>query len=283
MKTCKLIVGLLAVVMVLTSCAQMGLTGKGTAVGPVMSSIQSKKALVVGTSGSMPPMNMTTKKGEVVGLEIDLARAMAKAMGVELQIKTMAFSKLLPALEAGHVDMVLSSMTITPERNQKVAFVGPYFISGKGLLTKIETLASAKEPAAINTPATRLAALEGSTSEQFITDVIPKATLITAKTHDDAVQMVIQGQVDALIADFQFCAVSVLRNPDAGLLSIVTPLTYEPIGIALPPGDAHMVNWVTNFLNTTETSGDLARLKLYWFGSGAWLDDLPSRMFAPAT
>lgn len=283
MKPCKRLFGLLAVVLMLAGCAQMGLTGKGAAVGPVMSSIKAKKELVVGMSGSMPPLNMTTRTGDVIGLEVDLARAMAQSMGVELQIKTMTFSQLLPALEAGQVDMVLSSMTMTPERNQRVAFVGPYFISGKGLLTKIETLASAKDPAAINTPATRLAALEGSTSEQFIKDVIPKATLITTKTHDDAVAMVIQDQVDAMIADYQFCAVSVLRYPEDGLLSIITPLTYEPIGIALPPGDPHLVNWVGNFLNTAKSSGDLARLKISWFGSGDWLDELPERKLKPAS
>ena len=111
----------------------------------MLDGIVQKGELVVGTAASMPPLNMTTKKGEIIGFEIDLARMMASAMGVKLRVEPMEFSKLLPALENGKVDMVLSGMTITPARNLKVAFVGPYFISGKAFLTKIETIAKAKE------------------------------------------------------------------------------------------------------------------------------------------
>ena len=63
--------------------------------------------LVVGTAGSMPPLNMTTKDGKVIGLEPDIANEIAVAMGVKATFKTMPFSELLPALEAGKVDIVL--------------------------------------------------------------------------------------------------------------------------------------------------------------------------------
>ena len=76
-------------------------------------------------------MNMTTKAGKVIGLEPDIANEIAVRMGVKATFKTMPFAELLPALEAGKVDMVLSSMTITGKRNMRVAFVGPYFISAK--------------------------------------------------------------------------------------------------------------------------------------------------------
>ncbi|HKI48054.1 MAG TPA: transporter substrate-binding domain-containing protein, partial [Desulfobacteria bacterium] len=62
--------------------------------------------LVVGTAASMPPLNMTTKSGEIIGLEPDMANMMGEAMGVKVVFKTMPFAELLPALEAGKVDMV---------------------------------------------------------------------------------------------------------------------------------------------------------------------------------
>ena len=88
--------------------------------------IVAKKELVVGTAASMPPLNMTMKDGQIAGMEIDLARLIAGALDVKLTLKQMNFNDLLPALQAGQVDMVLSGMTITPARNLKVAFVGPY-------------------------------------------------------------------------------------------------------------------------------------------------------------
>ncbi|MGD8228491.1 MAG: transporter substrate-binding domain-containing protein, partial [Desulfobacteraceae bacterium] len=105
---------------------------------PVINRIQQKGELVVGTAGSMPPFNMTTKEGKIIGFEPDLAEYLAGSMGVKLRLETMPFADLIPALETGKVDMVMSSMTMLTERNMKVAFVGPYFISGKSLLTKTQ-------------------------------------------------------------------------------------------------------------------------------------------------
>jgi polar amino acid transport system substrate-binding protein len=86
---------------------------------------------VVGTSGAQPPLTATSKKGEIIGLDVDIARAIAAAMGVKLKLVPMPFAELLPALEAGKVDMILSGMTITGERNRKAAFLGPYLVTGQ--------------------------------------------------------------------------------------------------------------------------------------------------------
>lgn len=258
-----------------SACAHMTGTGVGEPAAPVLDRILKKGELVVGTAGTMPPLNMTTKEGEIIGLEPDIARYMAKAMDVKIRFEAMPFSELLPALEAGKVDMVLSSMTITPKRNLKAAFVGPYFVSGKSFLTKLQTIGSAKDPGEINSPDTTLAALKGSTSQIFVEKLIPKAKLVTTPNYDDAVEMVLQDKVDALIADFQFCLFSVLRYPDEGLVSLITPLTYEPIGIAVPANDPLLANWVQNFLNTLEGGGALDQLKDRWFKERSWLTKLP--------
>jgi polar amino acid transport system substrate-binding protein len=228
----------------------------------------------VGTMGNMPPLNMTAKNGEIFGLEPDLARLMADAMSVKVKFVAKPFPELLPALQAGEVDMVLSGMTITPKRNMKVAFVGPYFISGKAFLTKVKTIAMAKEADEINTPNTKIVALKDSTSQDFAEAVLDKTTLFTTGTYDEAVDMVLQGKVQAMIADYPICVVSVFRYPDAGLISVVTPLTYEPIGIAIPANDPLLMNWTTNMLNSMEASGKLDELRLKWFAKGSWLDKL---------
>ncbi|MFQ5930373.1 MAG: transporter substrate-binding domain-containing protein, partial [Acidobacteriota bacterium] len=195
--------------------------------------------------------------------------------GVSLRIETMPFAELLPALEAGKVDMVMSSMTITPRRNLRVAFVGPYFISGKAFLTKIDKIAAAKEGAEVNRPGVTLAALKDSTSQFFVETVIPKAKLVTTAHYDEAVKMVIEDKVDALVADYPICVISVFRHPGKGLASVVTTLTYEPLGIAMPADDPHLINWVENFLKGLEGSGQLEALKDRWFGDASWLKRLP--------
>jgi len=274
MKFAKFIIVAVLALIFFTGCAEMQQGSGSTSSSPVLDRIQKRGQLIVGTMGGMPPLNMTAKDGEIFGLEADLARLMAGAMGVKVKFVVKPFPELLPALESGQVDMVLSGMTITPNRNLKVAFVGPYFVSGKAFLTKIKTIAQAKDAAEVNSPDTKLVALRGSTSQAFAESVLDKTTLHTTGTYDEAVDMVLNDKVQAMIADYPICVVSVFRYPEAGLLSVVTPLTYEPIGIAIPANDPLLMNWTTNTLNNIEASGMLDKLRLKWFARGEWLDKL---------
>ena len=278
MKFAKVIlVSVLAVIFVM-GCAQTQQGGSSStsaaSPSPSLDRIEKRGELIVGTMGNMPPLNMTTKDGDIIGFEPDLAKLLAKAMDVEVKFITKPFSELLPALQNGEIDMVLSGMTITPERNRKVAFIGPYFISGKAFLTKIKTIAYADEAEDANNPKTKLVALKGSTSQAFAEAFLDKTTLFTTADYDEAVDMVLQDKVHALIADYPICVVSVFRYPEAGLLSVVTQLTYEPLGIAIPANDPLLMNWTRNTLNNIEASGILDELKLKWFARAKWLNQL---------
>ena len=129
-------VALMAVFVHMSGWVHLSSAAESTRVSPVLDRILAKKELVVGTAGDMPPLNMTTKEGQIIGVEADFAFLFASGMNVKLTLKPIPFSDLLPALEAGQVDMVLSGMTITTPRNLKVAFAGPYFASGKSVLVK---------------------------------------------------------------------------------------------------------------------------------------------------
>ena len=257
------------------ACSQHNLgTYVLTSPSPVLDRIQQRGELVVGTAAGMPPLNMTTKDGKIIGLDADLSRYLADAMEVNLRLEPMAFEDLLPSLEAGKVDMIISGMTMTAYRNRRVAFVGPYLTSGKGLLTREATLAAIKDPNAIDLAEVSLTALAGSTSADFVRKVTPRAQFAPAQDYDEAVKMVIDGRVDAMVADQPICLISVARYPDQGLLAIIAPLTYEPIGIALPANDALFMNLVGNFLTALQDSGTLERLKDQWFQTGDWWDQV---------
>ena len=275
MKRAKVIIVLALAFTLLSACAHMTETQVNVSASPVIDRILQRGELVVGTAGSMPPLNMTTREGNIIGLEPDLSKYIADSMGVKLTLVPMPFSELLPALEAGKVDMVLSQMTMLARRNLKVAFVGPYFISGKSFLTKKRTLMSVKDPSEVNSPTTTLVALKGSTGQMFVEELIPKAKLVTTKDYDEAVNMVVQGKVHALVADYPICVLSVFRHPDEELFALLPPLTYEPIGIAMPANDPLLVNLVENLLNTLEGGGGLENLRERWFENGSWLKELP--------
>lgn len=242
--------------------------------GPVMDRIIKKGELVIGTSGAQPPMTAVTKKGEIIGLDADISRAMAEAMGVQIRFVSMPFARLLPALEAGQIDMILSGMTITPKRNQKVAFVGPYYVSGKGILAVAEKYAALQEAKGLDTPEVTVAALKNSTSQKFAETLISKAKLILANSYEEAIGLLLEGKIDVIVADYYFCALTAYRYQDKGLVAGRSPLTFEPLGIAMTE-DTLLINWVQNFMNILQGSGQLKEMGEKWLSGGSWIDELP--------
>jgi polar amino acid transport system substrate-binding protein len=242
--------------------------------GPVLDGILKSGKLKVGTVAGQPPMNMKDKKGKIIGLEAELAELIAANMGVKVEFSVIPFADLLPALSAGKVDMVISSMSMTPERNLRVAFVGPYYISGKGILTKYENLAELRDPNDLNNPNFKMAVLKGSTSQMFAERAAPKAKLLTTKDYDEAVSLLIEGNIDAVIADYPFCAFSAFRHQSKGVIAGRAPLTFEPLGIAVRE-DTLLINWMQNFLGVLEGTGQMQVISMRWLQGGKWIEDLP--------
>jgi polar amino acid transport system substrate-binding protein len=246
-----------------------------TSAGPALDRILQRKELIVGISGNQPPLNATTKEGQIIGLDADLATYMAAGMGVKLTFSPMPFAELLPALLTGRVDMVVSGMSMSPDRNLKVAFVGPYFVSGKSIVTKAEKAESLSSAADLAAPDVKIVALEGSTSQTLVKTVMPLAQLQTTTDYDKALALVIEGKADAMVADFPFCALAVLRNPEKKLATLDEPFTFEPLGIAVPGDDPLLINWGQNYLMTIEGSDGLQTLVERWFKDDSWLSRLP--------
>ncbi len=242
--------------------------------GPVLKRIIKRGELVVGTTGQQPPMNATNKQGTLIGLDIDLATRMAEAMGVKIKFDTMDFADLLSALEKGKVDMVVSGMTATPSRNTRIAFVGPYFVSGKGLLAKAARYADMQANEGLNAPSVTVTALKQSTSQKFAETLMPKAQLVLTDSYDDAIELILNGKADVMVADYPFCALTAYRFQDKALAAGKSPLTFEPLGIAMTE-DTLLINWVQNFLITLEGSGELKKMHEKWMRGGAWINDLP--------
>lgn len=237
--------------------------------------IVSSGTLRVGMSGSQPPLNFESKDGEMMGLEVDLARALAGLMRARLEIVRKPFAELLGALEAGEVDVVMSGMTTTPERSLKAVFVGPYFLSGKSILTRSSTLAQADEAGDLDQASLKLAALDGSTSAEFVRSALPKATLVTTGDYDEAMGLLLADRVSAVVADREIVALTAFLHPKEGLATLREPLTLEPIGIAAPAGDAHLAHFLDNALGALEASGVLGGLRARWLERSDWVRLLP--------
>ena len=231
-------------------------------------------AIRVGTSGEQPPLTMVAKNGELLGLDVALARVLAQSMGVKAEFVQMPFGELLDAVEAHKLDIAMSGITITPERSRRVSFVGPYFTSGKAVLTKSKKIAEARVPQDLDSPDLRFAALKGSTSEEFARRSLSSAKLVLSERLEDAIQAVLKGEVDALVADRETCDFAVLRHPRRGLIAPSVTFTVEPMGIAVAQDEPRLANLVQTYLTALSNSGTLEKARAFWFKDPSWVKDL---------
>jgi|JI10StandDraft_1071094.scaffolds.fasta_scaffold310837_2 polar amino acid transport system substrate-binding protein len=230
--------------------------------------------LRVGVSGVQPPLNMKDRTGALIGLDVDLAEALAEAMDLELVVVERPFAELLPALEKGELDLVISSLTITPARNAQFAFAGPYLISGATVLTRQKLVAELDDQDALDSPERTWGVRAGSTGEALAVEALPSAKRVAVDDLATLIPRIASGEIDGLISDLPFVRFALARHPDEGLAELPMPLSTEPIGVALPADSPLLANLVQNYLNTLEYTGLLMEMKAYWLGDDEWLSEL---------
>ncbi|MFZ5585885.1 MAG: transporter substrate-binding domain-containing protein [Thermodesulfobacteriota bacterium] len=243
--------------------------------GPALARVLAAGELRVGLDPAFPPLEARDKKGELVGFDVDLARLAAAALGVRLRLVDMPFADLLPALAEGRLDLVISGVTMTAERNRQVAFVGPYLVAGQTLLLRRGLLAKVRTPADLDRADHTLAATRATTAAEAARRTMPQARLVVTDNEQEAFALVRSGKADAMVADMPFNAFMAFRHPEAGLVHLDSPFTFEPLGIALAQGDPDLANFLTNLLMQLKGNGELDRLGQKWFQEPGWVKDLP--------
>ena len=247
----------------------LGLSSLCLGANPVLDRVVEQGVLKVAMSGEQQPFNFVYgKKKSVIGYDVDLAESLAGLMKVKLEVVKLPFDQLIGAVQDGRADMVISGMTITASRTRDVSFIGPYMLSGKSMLVSDKIMSKVKTPADLNTSGIRLAALKGSTSESLIRQELPKASLTLAANYDEAVDLLLAGDVNGMVADMPILALTRQQHRDANLQLIRPPLSVEPLGIAIAKGDEQFENLLRNYMLVFEKTGLLLKLHKKWFEIG---------------
>ena len=102
----------------------------------------------------------------------------------------------------------------------------------------------------------------------------PNAKLHLVDSYEEATALLFKGEIDVVIADYPFCALTAYRHREKGLMAGQNPLTFEPLGIAMLE-DALLINWVENFMSVLKKSGLLEKMQEKWLNGGPWVEELP--------
>ena len=231
--------------------------------------------LRVGMEAGYMPFEMTDKKGNIVGFDVDIAKKMAKAMGVKLKIVNTAWDGIIPALLSDKFDVIMSGMTITQERNLKINFANSYISAGQTVLVAKKFAGEINSYKDLNNSKYVVTSKLGTTGEQAVKRMMPKATYKSFETETEAMLEVMNGKAAASVYDLPMCTVFFAqRGNEAGMKFLNKPFTTEPFGWAVKKGDPDFLNWLDNFLYQIKADGSYDKIYNKWFGSTDWLKDV---------
>jgi len=217
--------------------------------------------LIVGTEPEFPPFESKNEKGEFVGFDMDMARELAKDLGVKLRIEEMPFEMLPTALKTGSIDLIISGMTAKPERAKTVSFTDAYYETVLCLLVHVGS--GIEKPG--DADGKRIAVKTGTTGETKAKELFKNATIVPFPTEGACALEVATGRADAFLYDRH----SVLRHqrnsPDATRV-IDDPLSAEPYAMATRLGDTKFVERLDKFLADFRGDGRYARIYEKHFG-----------------
>ncbi len=236
--------------------------------------IQKRGSLRVGMEPGYMPFELTNKKGEIVGFDVDMAKRMAKAMDVKLELVSTAWDGIIPALITKKFDVIMSGMTLTQQRNMQINFASPYIVIGQTILLKKDLAGTVSTYKDLNDPKYTVASKLGTTGEQGTKRMIPKAKYISYETEQEGVLELVNGKIDAFIYDLPYNAAAYVQRGQGKMVHLDTPFTYEPLAWAVRKGDPDFINWLDNFLNQVKNDGTYDKIYAKWFEDDAWMKAL---------
>lgn len=264
MKKYQRIIGIITVlivaVLLVAGCGQSSTTNSANQ--SRIDQIKKSGKLVLATGDYRPFEYHDEKTNKMVGYDIDLAEAIAKKIGVPLEVKEMQFTSLIPTLQNGQADLVIAAMYITDQRKEAVDFADPYMDTGMVLVVKAgdTTIKSVKD-----LDGKVVGVKTGATSEKVAQDLKAQGANITIKSYKETVDYLLDmenGRLDASINDLLNQLEYNKTHPNVKIVG--DPFTKASLGIAVKKGDKEMTDLINSVLKEMKQNGEADNLYQKW-------------------
>lgn len=248
----------------------LGLTvAASTAYADLLEDIIERGEVRIGVS-SFEPWTMKTKKGELAGFEIEVGNQLAKDMGVKATFVEYEWDHLIPAIEAGDIDVIAAGMAITPHRALRVNFSAPYMTYGVTIATNTKATRKIKGMSQLNRDTVTMVVVADTIGAEVAENVFPEAKKIVVKTSDEAEKTVVAGDAHAMISSVPVARFASLRHPDEIDLPLGKPLIATKAAFGIAKGEEDWARFLDAWVIARDADGWLARAEKYWFESLAW-------------
>ena len=249
-----------------TAWLLIGSACNSTAPAPVLQpqpGEQKQKVLRVGVSETAPPL-IFLKDDEPAGIEADLARQLAEALGRELQFVSIYWPDLIHELRDGRIDIIMAGMSVTDQRKRRVAFTEPYLVVGQKAMIRAKDEETLGTTGAILVTSRKVGVEKGSTGESFAHSDLPRAKVFAMPTLEKAIEALIAKQIDVVIYDSTSVQWMAGKHKDAGLMAVPGLFTTESLAWAIDKENIGLLNEVNGVLNDWKESGTLKETLARW-------------------
>ena len=264
------LLALCAVLLWLPAAWAWGQDASAPSASSVLDEIKARGELRVGLEAGYMPFEMRDKRGGIIGFDVDLAKLMARKLGVRLTLVNTQWDGIIPALLTAKFDVLMSGMTITEERAKQVDFADSYIIIGQSIIMQTQLAATVHSYEDLNKPEYTIVTKLGTTGDTAAAEYLPRSHIMKFETEAEALLQVRSGRASAFVYDLPYNAVYMARNPGT-LTHLSKPFTREELGWAIRKNDPRWREWLNEFLAGTRQDKAYDALYGKWFERTAWL------------
>jgi len=210
------------------------------------------------------------QQASFIGFDIDLAREMAKALGVKYVPVNTAWPSIIPALNLGRFDIIISGMSVTEERKQRIDFVNPYMTVGQTVLVNKKHKGVITSHKQLNDSKYIVTSKPGTTGEEAVKKFLPKCSYEPFDTELEGAMAVKKGKADAFVYDLPYNVVFRAMHGEDDLVLLDKPFTVEPIAWAIRKNDQDFLKWLNKFLEEIKKDGRYSKIHNKWFKNTDW-------------
>ena len=211
----------------------------------------------------------TTRFG---GFDIDLAREMARELGVNFVPINTRWTSIIPSLVLGRCDIIISGMSVTEQRRRQVDFSDPYMKVGQTVLLNRKLAGEVASYRDLDNRTYTVASKPGTTGEEAVERFLPEAGYQPFETELEAAMAVVEGSVDAFVYDHPYNATFVAMHGSENVVFLDEPFTDEALAFAIRKQDPEFLAWLNEFLSELNDDGRYERIRSKWFDSSDWFD-----------
>ena len=212
------------------------------------------ETLTMGTNASFPPYEYVDDNGKIVGIDAEIAQAIADKLGMKLEIKDMEFDSLIPAVKSKSIDLVLAGMTVTDERKQSVNFSDSYSTGVQVVIVKenseIKTVDDLKGK--------KIGVQAGTTGDAYCSNDFGEENIKQFSNGSLAVAALANGQVDCVVIDNEPAKNYVAAN--SGLKILDTEYVTEDYAIAISKDNDDLLKKVNDALKELKDDGTVGKI-----------------------